>query len=402
MSLESVILGVLWIVGGRAKHVYAMSGNDSLATAAVLPRHVLRHAAADIAMCGQAGTTVLYAIPMMSWTVLTGAAFTAWIVALISLCWVIDAAWRRQSAALTVLGWMLAELSLGVLAATVFGWGAVCGWYPALATILPLVAIGRLPRHRESFEHWVSTIGAVRVCTVMTLAAVALGSLPVFTAEFRVAGMLSLAGLLWSAAAWQQPALRTAAMSVAGWQCLAGVLQLTNPALHSLIDFRLPLAPATALPLALMAVLLSLLWNSDWMRARSTAIWPTYHRYSYLVVAFVCVANTTLLHDAGLSAWEAIKSLSRSSDWSRPSSCGSPCVVPPRNRRQRRTGSPLATWANCMSGWRRKLRSSGRFTCGGWVCCISAASSGGLRLWCWRRCCSESVGPRLLHAAGTS
>lgn len=306
MSLESVILGVLWIVGGRAKHVYAMSGDDSPATAAVLPRQVLRHAAADIALCGQTGTTVLYAIPMMSWTVLTGAAFTAWIVALISLCWVIDAAWRRQSAALTVLGWMLAELSLGVLAATVFFWGAASGWYPALATILPLVAIGWLPRHRESFEHWVSTIGAVRVCTVMTLAAVALGSLPVFTAEFRVAGMLSLAGLLWSAAAWQQPALRTAAMSVAGWQCLAGVLQLTSPTLHSLIDFRLPLAPATALPLALMAVLLSLLWNSDWMRARSTAIWPTYHRYSYLVVAFVCVANTTLLHDAGLSAWEAI------------------------------------------------------------------------------------------------
>ncbi|MGE4001592.1 MAG: hypothetical protein AB7I48_15370, partial [Planctomycetaceae bacterium] len=304
-ALESLVLFGLWIAGRnlRVLRSDAIVSDDQPAATPVGPAQTLRLAGSDVALYGLGGITMLYVLPMMALAIVMGVSYSGWVAGGVSLIWVIDAARLQQSTRLTVVGWLLSLGTLGVLAAAVFDWKGIFDWYPTLGTLLPFLAIGLLRRDDVADD---ATANRVRVCAVTTLALVAIGSLLVFTLPMRVAGVAALIGLLWSALRWPHPALRTASYAVAGWQGLSAVLQLTSPRLHAIVDLSVPLSAASALPVALAAVLLSILWNGEWLTRRIRADWCRLQSLAFRGVAVAGLWNTLLLASRGLSVGEAL------------------------------------------------------------------------------------------------
>jgi len=303
MGLESLILFGMWVVGRRVTFGDAVaSAVESEEPNLRTKQRVLRLAAADVAMCGLASVALLYALPLSARSIVTGAPFVAWIAGIVSLLFVIDAARLRQSGVWTTVAWLLTHGMPGVGLATVIGWESVHAWYPALATLLPVVTIGLLRNDRETD----AVTRALRACAVATLACVAIGSLLVFSVPMRVAGLAAFVAVLWSAARWNSPALRTAAFSVATWQILVAVLQLTLPQLATLGSVSLPLATASAVPVALASALLSFAWSTDAIRRRTVGEVPLLHRVGLLVLTSACLLNSLHHRAAGLTAFEAV------------------------------------------------------------------------------------------------
>lgn len=306
ISLESLLLLGLWIVGrhvtfSEVAEVAFESPQPSMRT----KQRVLRLAGADIALCGLGGIAVLYVLPLAAWSIVTGAPFSAWIAGIASLVWVIDAARQRQSGVGTAIAWLLSHGMLGVALASVGGWESIYEWYPALATVLPALTIGFLRTNRETTDA-TRPQRVLRVCAVATLACVGIGSLLIFSLPMRVAGLAAFAVVLWSAARWNSPALRTAAFTVATWQVLVAVLQLTLPHLQTLGSVPLPLVTATAVPLALASALLSFAWSTDWIKRRTISEVPLLHRVALLILTGACLTNSILHRSGGLSLFEAV------------------------------------------------------------------------------------------------
>jgi hypothetical protein len=311
MGLESLLLLGLWAFGRNARGAgrAAAAVDDSRQTRQISSLQTLRLAGADVALAGLGCFAVLYVLPLMLATMLTGVHFSGWVTGTATLMWAIDAAWRRRSPFLTLASWLLAIGAIGVPSAALFGWSTVYDWYPALASVLPLCALGLVPRGGagkarpgEPQRVW----EVLRLSTLATLAIVAVGSIAVFTVPMRVAGAAALIGLVYSALRWQHPALRTAALSVAGWQGLAAALQLASPGLHALDDLPFPVPPSMALPVALAAALLSIVWNTGSMQRIVLDRWRAVQCTAFRIVTIAGLLSPLLLRGQGLSLWEAI------------------------------------------------------------------------------------------------
>jgi hypothetical protein len=190
------------------------------------------------------------------------------------VAWAFDAA-RRGSRSIfgvlgcvAALGWAGSEL---VSVAGGYGWR----WIPALWVSIAVLALPVAEVLRRRLEHVTSVSTAdprasacralarpVEITVLMVLWATALLSLGVFTMPMRIAGAVSLAGLL--AVAWlrQKPAIRTVSLALVNWQIVALVLVVFGPReLTTILNISSADAIPTCLPVAVLTAVSVLAWQ---------------------------------------------------------------------------------------------------------------------------------------------
>lgn len=219
--------------------------------------------------------TVLFLFLVPSWfsALVSGETFTAWMVAGVATAWTFSAARRLQAPWLTWVGWigLLGTQGSGLLVWSTFPganrWLATLWGATALA-LIPFVSGQRSvavnPSGDVASSRRRSVIAApLRTCVLITMALIAVASLLSFTTPIRVAGGISLAGLLLLAALEQDSALRTPALMLANWQILCAVFQCCVPNVKGWEQMTFAVFAPAALPVAVTAVLQALFWNRE-------------------------------------------------------------------------------------------------------------------------------------------
>lgn len=285
-SVQSMVLVAMWVLGRSAQLPgYVRPGFLTL----------LRRGAADVAGVGLLLLVLGYTLPLALGILVLGSHHFSWIAGGITLLWLIDAAWRTQSRWLAIVAWCQLLGLTELVAVATWGWGAARPWHPALWASISAASVLLLGRSGTARDGRTSPLPAVhtwRICVMVTLSLIALGSLLVFTTPLRVAGVVSLVGVLLAAVMWRQSGIQVAAWSVASWQVLSGLMQVMTPEIHSVYELHFPLAPLAALPMASAAAMLSLAWNIGHMRPGATGTASHVQSHLLRVVSAILLAGT--------------------------------------------------------------------------------------------------------------
>jgi hypothetical protein len=231
---------------------------------------------------------VLMHLLLIPWLVLAAFAVTmfhAWLAAGLALAAMAELGWRKDSAGLVALAWG----HLLVLAAAM---GIVLIGHPFTIESVPLlwagIALVCVPLVRGSAGRW-GAWNALRWCVGLTLAAIAVWSLPVLGLSSRLAGLLAVAGLFaLTASGWRRTSVgqrlnhrsesesefeeRRSLVSelilvLANAHVLTWVVRFALPELDHLGNLTPSLLADAALPMAFAAALSALLWERrrvDW------------------------------------------------------------------------------------------------------------------------------------------
>ena len=203
-------------------------------------------------------TTAGILIPNWLGTLTMGASFTLWFPAITAVLWAFDAYRVSEQRWLITLGWsgLLATVSVGVVEQ--FGHDAAFAWLPAvLSGLSVLTVLVMWPRtlFRESARE------TLTACALSVIAVTATASLLVFSTPLRVAGGVSLLGLLLLATVNRKQTMRTAALMLINWQLLCVLIQCFTPSMQSILDLTIVSFAPVALPVALAAAVFTIGWQ---------------------------------------------------------------------------------------------------------------------------------------------
>lgn len=189
-----------------------------------------------------------------------------WPCYLLVTVWAFDAARRTCHLSLAALGSASVVVFIGTAFLLLAG-PAEAAWLPTVWSItalaaLPMVEWLKSRQQKADSRQWKALAVPTNAAVLIVLAAVAVGSLALFTWPMRIAGGLALAGLVTVAVRRRQSTTRAAALALVNWQLLAAILQLTAPyGLESIVDLLGADVIAASLPLALASSLSLLVWQ---------------------------------------------------------------------------------------------------------------------------------------------
>ena len=208
-------------------------------------------------------------------TLLGDAPFFLTIPSVLATTFALGEAARRRSGNLACLmcvaGWigLLATLGCGLI--VVSGFSQTQVWLPALWATLAVLAIPVLRGVSTTIQHGgsisnaampnASTSIAMSGCVLTTLCLTVAASMVLFSVPMRVAGLVSLGGLLLLAGLWKQPELRKVALILVNWQLLFGMIPFFAPNLTTLLELTTDTFAPVTIPFALLASLQLLPWQ---------------------------------------------------------------------------------------------------------------------------------------------
>ena len=208
-------------------------------------------------------TTAGILMPNWLGTLTMGVSFTLWFPAITAVLWAFDAYRASGQRWLITLGWsgLLATVSAGIV--ELFGHDAAFAWLPAvLSGLSVLTVLVTWPRtlFREPARE------TLTACALSVIAVTATASLLVFSTPLRVAGGVSLLGLLLLATVDRKQTMRIAALLLINWQLLCVLIQLFTPSMQSILDLTIASFSPVALPVALGAAVFTIGWQKTLRR----------------------------------------------------------------------------------------------------------------------------------------
>lgn len=234
-------------------------------------------------------------VPGWGLTLLGGAGFPLLVSSILATTWALADAARRRTGLLarllSVIGWIGLLATLGAAAIDEFSLESVRPWLPAAWAMLSVACIPLLRCYStamRSVNHAASDKSAsvaLSRCVLITLGLTAVASLWMFSTPMRVAGLVSLGGLMLLAGLWRYAAMRTVALMLVSWQLLCAVIQVFAPHLRQLGDLTVTSFAAAAIPFALLAALQALGWQIAMRRAGGSADLSNVQRIALLVAA---------------------------------------------------------------------------------------------------------------------
>jgi len=287
--------------------------------------------AVRVATFGLALLLTGYMLPVCGWTMAFGPQQIAWLPMMPLIVWAFDAS-HWQWATWTVAGWISLLAFGGATAVNLFSFTPIHPWLPAVwaalsvaaipvarmlerASSLSIAGVASPTNSNEQSGHITGvtslqkqsrSAAVARIlsgCILTTLALIAVSSLLVFDTAFRVAGGISLVGLLILVALGKQSGMRLVAMILVNWQVLCAIVQVFCPG----IKLTWSSAVDCALSVALVAAVQSLFWQRA--NRSSTDTMPELAEFQSLAlktVAGVSLLATLQPIPAGLATWQIL------------------------------------------------------------------------------------------------
>ena len=228
-----------------------------------------------VVLGGFACVAALALAPGWYMTLTTGAQFDVLMPSILVTAWALFDAARRRTGILAQLlssaSWVGLLATVGVIVVERFGLEARV-WLPAVGAslagfMIPILrccssALGSV----DDAINGRSASVALSSCVLMTLGLTTVASLVLFSTPMRVAGLVSLGGLILLASLCRHVSMRTVALMLVNWQLLCAVIQAYAPNMDSLADLTVTAFAPTAIPFALLAALQALSWS--WPRRK--------------------------------------------------------------------------------------------------------------------------------------
>lgn len=205
----------------------------------------------------------------------------AWPIRLLVVAWAFDLARRDRRGTAATLGYVGLLALVGATFLNLAG-AASAEWLPVVWVLTALVGLcvsEILHAHQRRLQDAGAAEGdiaryraleaPISYITLAVFGLIAVGSLLAFPLPLRVAGGLSLAGLVIFSVRRQQPSIRVPALILANWQVLGMVAHFFVPGLQSIFELTSATLLPMCLPVACAAALSLLLWQTFGRQTRT-------------------------------------------------------------------------------------------------------------------------------------
>ena len=314
VSIATAIFLALWLM----VNFLQIKPNTRLSKAFAQPAYHVSLGALALLLIG-------YWLPSFVMTTLGIGMPVSWLCGVLIVLWAFDVARRSQIRSLSGLGYLgvlgLVSSVLTVVLGPEQSWEWIpCTWAATALVAAPFSIFSqrRLHSHQERLlsaeteeteRSSMLSLQAVAipanwlVLTILFLTAVV--SLGVFTTPFRIAGMISLAGLLLLGIWGRKPTIRDLAVILVNWQIVSLLIPIYVPGVTTLFDLTWQQLAGCALPLASLTAA-SLLGFQLVCRRDDTLERDLIasHVFSLRLFAVYSISLSFLLLSAGLTFWQ--------------------------------------------------------------------------------------------------
>jgi hypothetical protein len=267
IALATSLLFALWSVAPRLRgRAFAIFGE----------------AASRVAVAGFLAVFAVVLLPSWAASLADGYSFDIWVTSALATVWAIVAAHKYKSAWLVLLAWIAVLANAGVASVELLHPHVTHQWLPAIWGAMSLLAVLVNPRYRGELRselaaaveqgcrpHGQVVRRTLHNCSLTTLTLIATISLVFFTTPIRIAGLIALIGLLLIASRKQNSTMRTVSLMLVNWQVLCAVIQCYVPSVENVFELSLGMLSESAVPLALLASVLTLSWQYGLRTSRS-------------------------------------------------------------------------------------------------------------------------------------